>query len=454
MKLKNVAIIASSALIAMVGMTGCNQSQQNVPSVEDLVPGAPGQNQPIAGDLRTDSLALVELYNATEGAKWHRANGWLEAPLKEWKGVKVETVDGEERVTQLRVGGNNLKGMVPACLGKLHALRGLDLSYNYGLRGELPKELYGLTRLEVLKVGMTNISGGIAPEIGRLIMLDTLDMRNGGDIVVSDEETKNGRGRFSGSIPAEIGNLSLARYIDLSRNDFSGSIPSEIGKLASITYLSLRYNKLTGDIPESIGKLRNIRGLSLDHNNLTGSIPASMGDLSNLERFSLEYNNLTGAIPHTLAKLDRVWMFLINNNQISGNIPAELGQMKSLQVVFMSDNKLEGQMPEWVVGQKGSQLAFVDLSNNRLTGTVPTPVKHIRFTPNKYSEPNYTTIWLKGNMLTGALPTEFLNHVSDKTCFVPQQEGYGFSNLTKEEADRTKPKEKEDPWKDYKFDVL
>jgi hypothetical protein len=67
----------------------------------------------------TDSLALVDLYNSTNGAGWGRHNGWLtNYPVSTWYGISVT----ENRVTQLDLNFNNLNGTIPTSLGKLSKL--------------------------------------------------------------------------------------------------------------------------------------------------------------------------------------------------------------------------------------------------------------------------------------------------------------------------------------------
>jgi len=84
---------------------------------------------------------------------------------------------------------------------------------------------------------------------------------------------------------------------DFSGNNLSGSIPPEIGDLTNLTYLSLGRNQLIGGIPPEIGNLTDLTGLVLDNNQLTDSIPPEIGNLINLISFDLDNNQLTGSIP-------------------------------------------------------------------------------------------------------------------------------------------------------------
>ena len=58
-------------------------------------------------DLETDKIALIALYNSTNGAEWGNKTGWLtDAPVGEWYGVTVEG----ERVVAINLIYNNLRG--------------------------------------------------------------------------------------------------------------------------------------------------------------------------------------------------------------------------------------------------------------------------------------------------------------------------------------------------------
>jgi hypothetical protein len=66
-----------------------------------------------------------------------------------------------------------------------------------------------------------------------------------------------GMNLFSGSIPAELGNLTKVEYFDLYDNRLSGGIPAELGNLTGAKYLGLYWNRLTGEIPSSLLNLQS-----------------------------------------------------------------------------------------------------------------------------------------------------------------------------------------------------
>lgn len=76
--------------------------------------------------LTQDSLALVDLYNNTDGANWTINNNWLSGNVSNWYGI---TTNGN-RVSKINLASNNLTGQVPPSIGSLDSLRHLDVSFN------------------------------------------------------------------------------------------------------------------------------------------------------------------------------------------------------------------------------------------------------------------------------------------------------------------------------------
>ena len=109
---------------------------------------------------------------------------------------------------------------------------------------------------------------------------------------------------MTGTIPAELGNLSSLRKLWLSRNGLTGPIPAELGSLPNLERLSLGGNQLTGTIPPELGSLTNLTELRLNHNQLTGTIPSSLGNLTNLQVIGIAGNRLTGCVPSALRDVE------------------------------------------------------------------------------------------------------------------------------------------------------
>lgn len=81
-----------------------------------------------------DSLALVDLYNSTDGPHWINHVNWLtKQPVPYWNGVHVTG----NRVTEISLYGNKLSGTIPSSLGNLSKLQSLVLFSNQ-LTGSIP----------------------------------------------------------------------------------------------------------------------------------------------------------------------------------------------------------------------------------------------------------------------------------------------------------------------------
>src|SRR4051794_10914956 len=86
-----------------------------------------------------DSLALVDLYNSTDGPNWYYHTNWLTSPISKWAGVTVTNT----RVTEISLYGFGLNGSIPSSFGNLTNLQRLELSSNQ-LSGNIPSSIGNL----------------------------------------------------------------------------------------------------------------------------------------------------------------------------------------------------------------------------------------------------------------------------------------------------------------------
>ncbi len=270
----------------------------------------------------SDRAALVAVYNATDGPNWTDNTNWLSnEPLGEWEFVRTDGVGG--RVTSLNSYGNQLRGEIPAALGNLTNLRGLQFSQEPRLSGEIPAALGNLTNLRSLVLWETALRGEIPDALGNLTNLVELFLASN---------------RLSGEIPPNLGSLTRVWNLGLADNALSGEIPTALGNMASLTFLRLGGNALRGEIPAALGNLTNlglrghagVGGLLLSGNQFNGEIPAALGNLTNLVTLHLNDNALSGEIPVALGNLTRLRSLFLAGNQLTGRIPIELANLRGL----------------------------------------------------------------------------------------------------------------------------
>jgi Leucine-rich repeat (LRR) protein len=210
-----------------------------------------------------DSLALVDLYNKTNGAAWATNTNWLtKAPLNTWYGIST---DDTGRVTDIELSNNNLTGYIPSSIGNIAYLQDLSMEGNI-LTDSIPSSIGNLTALSNLEIGYNQLSS---------------------------------------TIPSSLGNLSNLEGMDLSGNLLTGSIPSAIGNLSNLSYLILAGNQLSGPIPSSLGNLSLLGDLELEYNQLSGTVPSSLATLANsgqLSYLGLDDNKFTFAGMEAIAQ--------------------------------------------------------------------------------------------------------------------------------------------------------
>ncbi|HVX28796.1 MAG TPA: leucine-rich repeat domain-containing protein [Parafilimonas sp.] len=306
-----------------------------------------------------DSLALVDLYNSTDGAHWNGNTNWLtSASVSTWYGITI--IAG--RVTGINLPYNNLNGKIPASIGDLTELTNLNFAFDHKLSGNIPFQIGKLVHLKYLQLQTNKLTGRIPHQIGNLINLVTLD--------VNDNS-------LSDTIPSSLGNLAQLQTLDLSFNKLSGNLPAALGNLSNLQYLILLRNQFTGTIPSSLGNLVNLKDFNLSYNQFTGNIPYALGNLVNLAFFELSGNHLTGKIPTSFGNLTNLSILYLGNNTLTGNIPAFLQKLTRLQELDLSSNQLTGSIPNSL----GSlhDLSKLYLNNNQLSGSIPLSLNNLHY---------------------------------------------------------------------------
>ncbi len=246
-----------------------------------------------------DSLALIDLYNATAGDNWISNDNWLtNAPLDEWYGV---ITNGNGCVDSLSLSNNNLNG-------NLLDLNLLDLRY--------------------FNCGINEING-IIPNFTNLPELEYFYCNDN---------------NLEGTIP-NFTTLSKLVQFRCDNNNLSGTIPN-FTNLHSLGSLECSKNKnINGNIP-NFTNLPNLRYFNCSNNQLGENIP-NFTNLPNLEYFNCSNNQLVGTIPD-FANLGSLENLFCNDNQLSGcfstSLPNDLCRLVTTIIDDCSwnNNSLEG----------------------------------------------------------------------------------------------------------------
>jgi len=324
-------------------------------AVESVITGDGIAIEYIACDRFTDSLSLVNLYQATGGASWNIS--WdLNQPVASWFGVNINT-DG--CVIGISLPGNNLTGFLP----------------NLNLQS-----------LEFLNLSNNNLFGGL-PSMGLMNELRILLLNNNS---------------FTGFLPSFFNNSKLER-IEIRENILIGTIPS-YSNLSVLQILDLRNNGLVGNIP-LFSNCVQLRRLTLNNNSLGGNVPNF--SLPNLRSFEASNNNLFGNLPG-FSGSDQIEMIDLRMNNLSGQIAGFPGLFR-LVSLFLDNNNFFGTFPDLT---SNSGIVSLSLANNRLSGEIPNlnylfhlqelNISNNNFTklPNLSGLSSLTTLLVAGNMLT------------------------------------------------------
>lgn len=183
---------------------------------------------------------LALLYFYTSGDNWTRCTRNTTTPCLDerflsgshecdWGGISC---DFQNRVTQISLDENNMRGSIPQELRHLDKLYGLDFDSN-------------------------NLVGHFPGWVGSMKYLEKLDLD---------------RNILSGPIPEELYSSTTLQYVDMDRNILSGTISSKIGTMSQLVFFQADFNQLIGTIPTEIGNISDLQYFSIFGNGFDKSV--------------------------------------------------------------------------------------------------------------------------------------------------------------------------------------
>ncbi|CAA3014375.1 receptor 12 [Olea europaea subsp. europaea] len=268
-------------------------------------------------------------------------------------------------------------------ISEMYLITILILSDNQ-LDGELPDCWTNLYSLENLNLANNKFSGKLPPTLGTLKSLAILHL---------------GNNNFTGELPSSLKNCTMLRMLDVGGNKLTGTIPSWIGThLTKLAVLSLRFNSFHGSIPPTICYLIDIHVLDLSRNNISGRIPRCLNNftflVSNDGSSVLNYYRLWSFIWETMDEDDNAlvqWKrqeseykrlrnlkgIDLSSNKLVGTIPQAFSDLRALLFINLSRNHLTGNIIS-SIGQLDT-LEWLDLSRNQLSGEIPNSLANLHF---------------------------------------------------------------------------
>jgi Leucine-rich repeat (LRR) protein len=328
------------------------ENESNCISRSHFIGINPGNNS------QADSLALVELYQATGGGNWNDSTGWLSAPLADWYGIQI---NGEGRVTNIDLNSNNLSGILPSSFRDLTAIEEIFLYNNINLTINFENLISGKNNLRRLRAHDCNITGNIPSELTQFFQLTDIALQN---------------------------------------NSITGSIPNDIGNLTALTELDLNSNNLEGSIPTSIGQLVNLNTLNLSNNDLGNELPIEMENLESLTYIDLNSNNFTGTFPDLIHLPNIQAIYVYSNAELITEIPNDLDQLTQLRSYHIDGTKpIGGEIPQVIFD--ATFMESYGISGHNFTGSLTEE--------NITQLSNLSALYISFNLLTGALPEAFVN---------------------------------------------
>lgn len=374
-----------------------------------------------------------------------------------------------ETIISFQISNTLCTGSIPSSINQAYQLRTLIFS-NSLLSGSLPLEFTQLTELRFVFLDNTTLSQSLPSTIGNMRQLKLLNIKHSGlqgplpsslTQMHALEAISAENNRFTGPLPSNWTSMQHLRVVLLQNNRLSGTIPLSLITLPELDTLLLPNNRFTAfetptyPMNTTTAGMRKLRIADFSLNLIQGDIPVHELFTMNRETLyafalvraciapfdlsvicaarTLEIVSLDGAnqaCVSTDGKSESLSEMVHRSQQLRdwNGLPRCLMELPYLRILHLSGLGLSGTIPSssaaaagpWTATAASPRLQDLSLSNNLLTGTIPSSIQHrawenVDLAFNKLSGTlthsfpitNHSQTRLQGNRLSGNLPVTF-----------------------------------------------
>ncbi|PPR87044.1 hypothetical protein GOBAR_AA33642 [Gossypium barbadense] len=227
-------------------------------------------------------------------------------------------------------------------LTRLTSLKVLSL-VSLGIWGPLPNKIHRLSSLECLDLSSNFLFGSIPPKVSTMVKIQTLVLDDNffNDTVhvfdftsnLTSLSLKNNKLKQG---PLDFTSLTHLKVLDLSGNRLYSHLPT-IPK--GLIMVSLNRNSFNGEIPTQYTLLTHLQHLDISFNSLIGIPPASLFSFPNISSLNLASNMLSGSLGYYNLTCGNNLEFVdISDNRLTGSLPSCLNSESGNKVVNFSGN--------------------------------------------------------------------------------------------------------------------
>ncbi|GKA06697.1 leucine-rich repeat-containing protein, partial [Tanacetum coccineum] len=348
---------------------------------------------------------------------------YLDLSENKFSGTIPISIGSLTSLTYLDLSVNIFSGTIPMSIGSLTKLTWLVLSDN-SFYGTIPREFGNLTNLEYLyldSLGSCRVEN--LDWLSSLSSLEVLKMdgtslakaNNWVNVIIGLQNLYSlslvgcDLSHVMHPYSSSVNSSSSINWLFLYKTSSSPPMYSWLCPLfgKKLEYLVISGNKFDGNLSDFLNTLSTsattLETLDASSNQFTGSLSDEIQNFSFLKTLNLSLNQLNGTISDKLWQLPNLQTLYLSSSSLSNDDVSNLSQ--SIQVIDFSSNKLGPRFPKWI--QTLKNLIYLDLSNNSISDTVSTEYW------NRWKSSQLSYLDLSFNNISGKLPKSLSNHDLD-----------------------------------------